>query len=467
VSLKEFTGQSPIERTNVLNLQDFGAVAGASIDAALTAAKLELGATGGQIFIPPGSYTFTDLPSFAETRNITLMGGGGVTAGATAATLLTYTGTGTRAIDARSSFGFKLQDLQLFYNQSGTILQDGYVDLSHSDGSGADAAYYVIDNVHISGSGVRGAQKLINLNDSITGLVRDCNLQHSRVAIYGKVSDSDYANSIRVENCTFLRQTFAHIANGGEAWHVASCTFEPLCDAAGTLTDAGAFKFETATLAKALTFTGCWFGDTTTGTWITFKGEGLSVVGNFLGGGAKAVSVESGSTSGVLIAGNAFVQNTSGVVVAGASNTGFTVLGNSFNTVVNRVTLTTTPTSSLIDPGTGAFTVLGSGTQALEIDGFIDMNRTGIGNGVLRAFVSGEANERVAVHNDSVRMGAGGGSAPDTVLSRAAAGVFNLDDGVQLNAVAAASVPNNSLFRDSADNIIKIKDNGGTVRTLY
>lgn len=34
-------------------------------------------------------------------------------------------------------------------------------------------------------------------------------------------------------------------------------------------------------------------------------------------------------------------------------------------------------------------------------------------------------------------------------------------------AITAASAPNNSVFRDVADNVIKIKDNGGTVRTLY
>lgn len=34
-------------------------------------------------------------------------------------------------------------------------------------------------------------------------------------------------------------------------------------------------------------------------------------------------------------------------------------------------------------------------------------------------------------------------------------------------AITAASAPNNSIFRDSADNVIKIKDNAGTVRLLY
>lgn len=469
MSLKEFTGESPIERTNVLNLQDFGAVSGGSIDAALVAAKLELGATGGQIFIPPGSYTFSETMSFSETRDISLLGAGGVTAGAQGATLLTYTGTGTRAIDARSTVGFNLRDLQLFYNQAGTILQNGYVDLSHSDVSGSDSAYWSIERVHISGTGVRGGQKLINVNQAISGKIDSCNLQHSRVAIYGKVSDVTYSNQIAVRNTVFVSQTFAHIVNGGEAWLVEGCTFEPLVGAGGgAFTDAGAFKIETVSFTKAITFSGNWFGDTTTGTWLAINGYGITIIGNFFGGGALAIDLTASTRRGVTIVGNEFDQCTTGISIEGTSAGRFIVAGNSYNTVTTPVALTATaPTSSLIDPGTGAFTLLGSSTQALEVDGFIDLNRTGIGNGVLRAFVTGEANERVAVHNDSVRMGAGGASAPDTVLSRAAAGIFNLDDGVQLNAIAAASVPNNTLFRDSADNIIKIKDNGGTVRTLY
>jgi hypothetical protein len=34
-------------------------------------------------------------------------------------------------------------------------------------------------------------------------------------------------------------------------------------------------------------------------------------------------------------------------------------------------------------------------------------------------------------------------------------------------AVAATAVPNNSIFRDSADNHIKIKDNVGDKKSLY
>lgn len=34
-------------------------------------------------------------------------------------------------------------------------------------------------------------------------------------------------------------------------------------------------------------------------------------------------------------------------------------------------------------------------------------------------------------------------------------------------AIAVVDAPSNSIFRDSADNVIKIKDNGGTIRLLY
>jgi hypothetical protein len=46
-------------------------------------------------------------------------------------------------------------------------------------------------------------------------------------------------------------------------------------------------------------------------------------------------------------------------------------------------------------------------------------------------------------------------------------GAVTLTQSLSLSAVTAASVGNDSIFRDSADNIIKIKDNAGVVHTLY
>lgn len=46
-------------------------------------------------------------------------------------------------------------------------------------------------------------------------------------------------------------------------------------------------------------------------------------------------------------------------------------------------------------------------------------------------------------------------------------GQFGVGGYVTFAAIAAAGVPNNSLFRDSADDKLKFRDNGGTVNALY
>ena len=59
-----------------------------------------------------------------------------------------------------------------------------------------------------------------------------------------------------------------------------------------------------------------------------------------------------------------------------------------------------------------------------------------------------------------------GGSFVDTPLVvSTSTGAVNIGKALTLSAIASASAPNNSIFRDSADDIIKIKDNGGIVRS--
>lgn len=59
------------------------------------------------------------------------------------------------------------------------------------------------------------------------------------------------------------------------------------------------------------------------------------------------------------------------------------------------------------------------------------------------------------------------GTSADTGYYRAGAGHLAVKDAIVLpNAVASASVPINTIFRDSSDNLLKQKNNGGTVSTL-
>jgi len=329
------------ESAPYVSLAKYGVSSGDNIDAALTSALAELGANGGRIVVPRGDFTINTPPSFKETRNITLEGAGGVTAGAAAATVITYTGTGSRAVDARSSFGFSIRDLMLLYNQpgfSGTL-----VDYSHSIAQ--DAAYMSHERVYFGGNGVRGAAKLLDLDKAISGSSRDCVFTDSRVAVYGRVSDASYSNKHSFDNCTFLRQTFQHIVNGGEAWAFDVCTFEPLFDGS-----AGAFTLEAGTSgANGLAFRSGWFGDAiASGDWINFGGEGLVVEGNTIGGGAVGVRLGVDSTVGVVIKGNTFTSLTYAIVIGGANQASFDITCNQWISVTNRLSMASIPAGSII-----------------------------------------------------------------------------------------------------------------------
>ncbi len=54
----------------------------------------------------------------------------------------------------------------------------------------------------------------------------------------------------------------------------------------------------------------------------------------------------------------------------------------------------------------------------------------------------------------------------DTGIGRAQAGVLNVGNAVQFTAMAAGSVPNNTVFLDAADNVLKQKNNAGVVSAI-
>jgi hypothetical protein len=88
-------------------------------------------------------------------------------------------------------------------------------------------------------------------------------------------------------------------------------------------------------------------------------------------------------------------------------------------------------------------------------------------NVLMGARRSTDTQDRVQVRGEGkYSTGPGGSTAPDTHLERDSAGVWSVQNAIRLTAMAAASVPNNSIFLDSADNVIKQKNNSGTVSAL-
>jgi len=318
-----------VMREAPVNIADsrFGAVNGANIDAALTAALAHVGAAGGEILIPRGAYTILSPPSFKETRSITLLGEGGMTAGAAAATQVTYTGTGTRAIDARSSFGFWLRDLMLLYNQAG--FGGTLVDFSHSIVQ--DAAYGGIERVYLGGAGVRAAGRLVDLDKAIIMRFRDMVFAGAADAVRGMAAAGSYSNVVTFDNCAFKGQTSVHCRNAAETWLFMGCTFENLVTSGGVAAGAGALSFDASVVSEGVAFVGCWFGDAgATGDWINFNGQGLTVLGCHIGAGDVGVRLSQSNIIGVAIVGNDFDgQNTAGMVLSGTGHRGYVVEANS------------------------------------------------------------------------------------------------------------------------------------------
>jgi hypothetical protein len=58
------------------------------------------------------------------------------------------------------------------------------------------------------------------------------------------------------------------------------------------------------------------------------------------------------------------------------------------------------------------------------------------------------------------------GDTQDVVLKRIQAGVLGGITGMQFASMASGTAPNNSIFRDSADNVIKVKNNSGVVTAI-
>lgn len=294
--------------------------------AAFAAAKAALGANGGDIYVPPGTYNLgsTGL-DFDASRAVRLMGSSGVSAGAATATVLRFSGASGSAISGRSSYGLHLSDLMIQYTNAD---YDGsLIDLSQDT---VDTAYGVVERCYIGGLGVRGAACLVDLDKAITMQFRDCVFTSALNGVRGQAGAGSYSNAIAFTNCTFLRHVSQHARNAGEAWTFDGCTFEQLVTSDNTSAGAGAYTHDSGVLAETLTFRGCWFGDAnSTGSWITFGGSGLNVYGCQFGNGDQAVTVAGGNAKGVAILGNRFESHTtSGVGISGTGNEDFHIAGN-------------------------------------------------------------------------------------------------------------------------------------------
>jgi hypothetical protein len=283
---------------------------------------------GGTVYHAGGDITISSWPSFATTTSVTLMGAGGRSNGAPTTSRIVY--TGTTPVNARSSHGFRLVDIQVIYTNPS--LTGKLFDLSHATGS--DSTYASFERCTIVGSSgtATSASSLISLANAHDIVIRECLFNYAVCAVRGKDIAGDFSNVVKLERCEFGQTSQAPIQSAGESWNVDSGTFEGLSNG-----NAGAYVSAVGAPA-GLAFTGaCWFGDVnSTGTWIDFGTAASSVAvdeGCRFSGGARAVAVGNNTFGAVIMASKFEGQGSSPLPVGvdvGTNCTGVIVLGNDF-----------------------------------------------------------------------------------------------------------------------------------------
>jgi len=274
---------------------------GLTLKSALATLSAAITALGGPGLIQCGQGTiaFGAPISVAGTSAVTIRGVAGITAGATAATVLSYTGTGTAsAINAQNSMGFTLADVMVLYTSAS--FTGRLVDLRNVTGS--DTGYASVRDCYFGGSGVSTADSLIDLDHANTCEIRRCHFANTANGIRGKATATSYSNGNVIDNCSFNTSTIAHIHNPGDGWVIKGCTWEALTSGA-----AGAVISDSGVTANGLTIMGGWCGDVIAGAGgaqFVIGGGGISILGTFIGGntGSTGVKYSTSPSTGITIA---------------------------------------------------------------------------------------------------------------------------------------------------------------------
>ncbi len=371
-----------------------------------------LPAAGGELLVP-NAYDFDTMIDCEGRRAVAFVGiGGERVVNEAPRSRLRFTGTGAgAAIDARFSRSFTMRNIGIHHTSgsfTGTL-----VDLAGTSADDGDFALFPrFEDVWFMGWDALspGVATPVDLKLIVDAAFRNCSFE-SLKPVKGAVADpaTSFSNSVYFDHCYWSRMVDAAVLNPGQQWTFLGCIFQQLNSG---LCGAVICNFRT----QALAFIGCGFWDGgSSGIWLSLKGEGTAIHGCLFGGNggtAKAIDASNATNVGVAITGNRF-QNFAVGVDCGASKRDFEIAANSWDTVTDRVVATDQPyaeTTGIYQPGiSGDYNVFRSSPFAYDI----------------------EAALRFPV------------------------------------AITTANAANNTIFRDSADNIIKIKDNGGTVRTLY
>jgi hypothetical protein len=329
VTKAELTSKLAVIKEAPLNVEEFGADGTGVKDSikAFEAAIAALPAAGGEVFCPR-RYSLSGMLNAQGRYSVRLVGVAGLSAGVEPASLLRFTQGGSLPlIDARSDGGVGLADLAVLHTNKG--FTGSILSYAHGE-SGFDAAFGVVERCLIGGQNIRTALG-VDLDQAIDTQLRSCHFTNCDIAARGQSAKGRYSNAITFDGCTFSLMGTIPLKNAGEAWAVRNCTFENLVSG-----KAGAYLSDAEVLASGLRFDTCWFGDgNAEGTWIVFRGKGLTVDAGSLGSGALGVSVPDAASLGVNIQGVRFISIVDAVRLA-AGVKRYMIGGNAFDSTSGK-----------------------------------------------------------------------------------------------------------------------------------
>lgn len=471
-----------------INVRDpaYGAVGDGSSEpadtAAFAAAKTALvqtgNARGGKILVPPGDYRLSAGLNCDDTQGVTIEGLAGR---ATNQPRILFSPSTGSLITGKSSQGMTLRNLRLEYSHA--AYAGDFLNFDHSVAA-TDVFFLVIENCWIGGvAGAVLANSLVRLNKTIISSVRNCRLIRGVVGVRGR--NPDYSNAIQIEGCEFNTLSTAGVYNPGEGWKVSGCTFEPTSGGG-----ASGIDHDFVATVQGIDIHGNWFGDVSTGAaqWIRLKALGLSIKGNrFASPGPTAGSaiMRLNTCEGVSIMGNRFEGGTSAIEFLTAASRGVMIGGNDFSGQSTPILKTVAPIN---------YAILGNDGVPNEVDAsaslgqFVELATAGTAIGST-AITGTTVGDKISLYNggsggrygiglqsgrlvlflDNSGSGVAVRGAPTTGAGSSGSDGLLLHPLGYMNfplAIAAASVPNNSIFRDSADNVLKRKDNAGAVAAI-